>query len=401
MSKYKIVKFLNLTNVEIEMQLILDTDTTTIEGGYNQKVSKVMPCSFSATHNDAVYCMDENDNKFTLFDCNYVCNPFDFSILLTYNGVICGAHISNLNTFAVTSYTAYLKNTVVKQAIFSEQQIKIGDELELYTNRYKTKVDETTYFLGDILSIRSLNCIQYEKLKHVFNSVRALIYLSVGYFDSIDKIEIITESGEILTYYNANESIYSHANKHNFGYLYLAETKDIAYKTALPLWDEIKNIGMYSEQDGAFFHYLIAAQNVSIPVEIRLCMLIQCIDGFINKRYLSKFTGDDIIKFGDIKNVKLKPAIKCFLDLTPFGRIIFNNEIATLSFNGLTSSLASTRKLFSHLGDQKNVFRGKEASIIYKKLLLLWRVVLLESMDIPVCTTQIDKIVERIESSHA
>lgn len=403
MPKYNVVRVLNLAKKEIGMQFELDTDVNTIEASYDKEIAIALPCSLTAKHNEAVFCVDESNNKITLLNCNYIFAP-TLTMLLTYNGVIIGAHIADLNILAITRFTAYLKNTIVRQPLCSKQKIKLYNALELYTNRDKAKVDETTYFLGDILSIESLTYIQYKTLKSTFDSVRELIYLCVGYFDYIDRIEIFAEACGRLTYYNASESIYSHANEHNFGYLYLAQLKDIEYKNALPLWDEIKSIGMYGELDGAFFHYFIAAQNKSIPVEIRLCMLIQSIDGFINKRYLHKFVGNDILIYKlengtEIKSVKLKPAIKHFLKLTPYGGIIFKKEIGTLTLNRLISHLISTRNLFSHVGDQQNVFREKAARIIYTKMLLLWRMVLLDSVKIPVSTTQVDKIVEEIEAS--
>lgn len=236
MPKYNVKKILNLIDSELEVESELDTESCTTTAIYSLELLPLMPHSFNSREKAVIFCLNEQNQKITLFNCSYLFDLFNPSVFLTFNGLIIGAHIADLECLSLKEYSVYLKNDVLpKQHVVSNQTVKLSNDLMLHTDWNIRELDHITYYDGDIISIKSPKGAQYKLLKCIFCSVMELTYICIGYFNKIDKTELTSEQHDMLLYYNANASIYSHANNYNLGHLYLSNTSDIKYGKAIPM----------------------------------------------------------------------------------------------------------------------------------------------------------------------
>lgn len=388
---------------------------------------------------DYLYCIDENNIHFTLFDC-YICIreiPIK-NIMIVWNRILYGQHTENEKLLNVDSLSCIIENKKLTYRIsIGKSNYNIDSEkIEVTTTWNK---DATGKFDGVLINLVPKEKMTLERIEEAFNRVLEIYFFYVGYFADVKTMKAFCSNKELIYINNPNRVFQSIDNKVSINKrLFPINDKD--FSVQYDNW-----VNMRNQNIALFTMFLSAINNRDNYEEVKTLVLIQCIEGYFrtyHKENLTRYTDDVKKEIIDtminplieseeitllcrnndlkiekiIKNIKgilgyinaksLKEIIEFAIDYIPDTRKIFDyerNNIISTEKTLLTEFIRKAkvhRNFLSHLSKTTNYFIGKENKLAQEKLELLLRVIYLYDIGIPIQEKSLNDYVSHINNDY-
>lgn len=433
--KVKEIKNLYYKNVKInirECDIELSKNSVIIE--CNEKISRTLDETFEII--DYLYCIGENDEKITLYDCHLALNESDIQYIrnfkLIYNKILIGEYVDDYENMEISELECVFDNSILTYQIsignsyFNINDYEIHTEWNIVNNKCK----------GIKLTITPMGCKKkISELIDILNNILCILFFEIGYFPNERKIYVINDNYK-YEFLNPNKSIYRTSKNIEIE----GRLKKELYKN---INDSYKKWCKLYEDNKVLFHIFFDAQDSSTFEEVKTFNYIQCLESLFANNIFEKTFSDKYKE--DIKQLlkeqinpnkknklirKLTRIIKhiraCGVtyDIDDFnnslqGKLnninemslskeikeIFNNKYAQKIFeyeksNNLIKIIQKKtynhRNFVAHINNKNNYFIGDENHLIQKKFKLLFRLVVLEIIDIEVNEEQLTKYIDHI-----
>lgn len=402
-------------------------------------IEKAFDLLFSneAIHRDYLFCIDENNEHFTLYDCFII--PMQIPVKqmkIIWNKCIFGYHIANLDDEKIIS-AEYIIQTDQKKYPFhmfvgkSEFDV-LNDFVHISTdwNQVDSKYEGVTVsvFMQEAISIDSVEKIVLRFLE--------IYFLQIGFFPKVEKRKMITTSQ--TDYYLIEDfAAYGKTSKKNIKLDYVLNTlEDIDFSVVYNKWWEL------GEKEVITFNLFSYLTTESSPVrEVPIATCIQCIEGYFRIHHAEnvlKFTkdakkqikaevlkaldaSDELMKVcvehgveyenirksfegmsGHINEYSLRDILQYAIERYDVTKKLFEYEMK-MEINEKSSLMdlfiqkaTGHRNWLSHLMEQSKRFADNEIELANKKLRMLFRLTLLYDIGLEVTDTSLNNVIKKI-----
>ena len=393
--------------------------------------------SNEAIHRDYLFCIDENNVEFTIYDCFIM--PMQIpvkQIKIIWNKCIVGYHIANLDDERIIS-AEYIIQTDQRKYPFHVFVGKsdfdaLNDMVHISTSW--NQVDSR--YEGVTVSLYMKEAVSISLIESIVLRLLEIYSLQMGFFPKVEKRNMITTSQ--TDYYLMEEfAAYGKTSKKNIKLDYVLNTqKDIDFSEIYNKWWELR------KKEVVTFNLFSYLTTESSPVrEIPIATCIQCIEGYFRIHHT-----DNVLKFTKNAKKQIKDEVLKALDASDeLLRVCVENDVEyeniRKSFEAMSGHInefslrdilqyaieryVATKKLFeyeiktqineksslldlfiqkatghrnwlSHLMEQSKRFVDNEIELANQKLRMLFRLTLLYDVGLEVTDTSLNNVIKKI-----
>ena len=389
-------------------------------------------------HAEYLFCITEEGEKFTLFDC-YVM-PMQYptkQIKVIWNKWLLGYHVTNLNKNNIHrgDYLINLKKKDWNSNILDQNNCYV-----VLDGTVTITIGDRTYgSKNDLIEIaietkEPSNISAYEK---VLLRLLEIYFLQMGFFPKVEKRKYKTARGEEF-FFQEDFAAYGKTTKANIRLEYALDLqKDVNLVSVYDNWWKLREIEVVTFN---LYAYTTSEKNPVREVPIATC--IQCLEGYFRRHHseeMYKFSKsgkesickeileiikksskindicgeeeiniDDLSKsvnglLGHINERSLKEILKYSIQRDIMANSIFQYEQKTkgidnvLLFDKFINKATGHRNWLSPLMETKKRFNGDEIELANKKLKLLFRITLMIDIGLQVTKDSLDRTVNGID----
>lgn len=364
---------------------------------------------------DNLYLEDENQNKYSLVKIKHWNEKGKLCIECQcfYKGKTFISDVTNISKVSVffgdnfiDECDSKIKEVMNSNIVFSSNNIKVSIE--------NTKLTME----GHALPVINENSL--------FRNIYELLWLIYGFFPKIERIEYLLDTNDILTEYISTLYLYNSSTDHFLKLNTIVDIeKIISFSYLIENWKRVKN----KTGVNAFLGLLLAQSKYNPHIDIQLCNLLQSIDGLTeniladipqktkkiqmvefmracldtyheSKNQEEKNTEKDIRQnlkgaLRDLKKYSFKERLDLLIQGCKYQHIFLTEMEMTyyfkkeknqckifLKYNHLLKKCVNHRNYLSHMREENDVFSAVEIKMYYWKFLLLYRLVLLEQLEL-------------------
>lgn len=369
-----------------------------------------------------LYMEDDSKNKFSLINIKHWSE--NKKICIECQCLYIGKKfISDINN--ISKISIFFGDNFINEC---DNRIK-----EIMKNKISFKVDGVDILIENTKLSMNGNLLAVVSENQLFHNIYELLWLIYGFFPKIKEVEYLSDTGDVITEYITTLYIYNSSMEHFLRMNTLIDINKISsFPDLIENWKSTKNkIG-----DNAYRGLLLSQSKYNPHIDMQLCNLLQSLDGLTENIFKDVF--HNIVKvqmieylraFLDIYNESNKPAVKelksnlkgALYDLKKYSfkerlnmliencnyQQIFSveNKITQyfgkekneckifLKYNPLLRKCVDHRNYLSHMNNEEDLFDIMEIKLYYWKLLLLYRLILIEKLGMS--DAIIDENVER------
>ena len=410
---------------------IIETNSFSIEAALE------LYCKNESIHKDYLFCLDENKEKFTLFDCYIM--PVQIpvkQVKVIWNKCLLGEHFQNIQDVRISSakYILQADKRCPFHLFIWKSQFDVFDgtvHVSVDWNMANSKAEGVCICL-DLENVETISWTEKIILRML-----EIYFLQMGFFPKIEECEISTENKKVC-YFIEDFAAYGKTSGKNIRLDYVLEIKDnIDFSIVFEKWWKLR------EKEVVTFNLFSYLTTESSPVrEVPIATYIQCLEGYFRIHHAEK-----MIKFSESTKNQIKKEITKLLDSAEELKLIckenglevndikesinrMSGRINEYSLNDILryaiNRSPSTRRLFefeqntkindqkylvdifvskslghrnwlSHLTRQRSRFTGKEIDLAERKLRLLFRLTLLQDIGCEATEESLDRTVRVVD----
>jgi hypothetical protein len=280
-----------------------------------------------------------------------------------------------------------------------------------------------------ILTMRSINkIITINKYEEIFLNLLDILFLCLGFYPYIKKIETAVNNEKTLYVRHTLSSKYKEGNSYAHWSSIVTSISSTDLKESYPIFKS-----MLKQNQLIIKTLTNAIHSSDIFIDSTLSILIQCVEGYMrqwhpNKKYSDKIKNsiisimisslndmttlnipeDTVINkdeltnsikglLGYINESSLRECLREAFNMNKYTKMILRYQIKNDEYNDFIKKSKGTRNQFSHMSPQSKVFENLEETIMAKdKYLLLIRLLMLNDMKIKI--TDISALKSNINS---
>lgn len=410
---------------------IIEVEDYPIEKAYD------LVCNNEAIQRDYLFCIDENNVHFTLYDCFIM--PMQIPVKqmkIIWNKCIFGYHIANLEDEKIIS-AEYIIQTDQKKYPF---HMFVGkNEFDVLNDMVHISTDwnqADSKYEGITVSVLMKKPVSISLVERIILRLIEIYFLQIGFFPKIETRKMITKTQTVFILIE-DFVAYGKTSKKNIKLDYILYTqKDIDFSEVYNKWWELREKEVITFN---LFSYLTTESSPVIEVPIATC--IQCIEGYFRIHH-----ADNVLKFTKDAKKQIKAAVLKALDASDeLMKVCVEHGIEyeniRKSFEGMSGHINEyslrdilqyaierydvTKKLFeyemkmeineksslmdlfiqkatghrnwlSHLMEQSKRFVNSEIELANKKLRMLFRLTLLYDIGLEVTDTSLNNVINKI-----
>lgn len=389
-------------------------------------------------HIDYLLCVDENNEKFTLYDCIIIplqC-PKTKEVKVIWKRYLFGYHIVNEENEKVCC-AEYVVQTDEKKYPF---HMFVGrTDFDILSGNVHISTDWHTEMFkidGVKIGVTTEKPLSISNIEKIVLRLIEIYSLQTGFFPRIQKRKMATEDNKEF-YYWEEFAAYGKTAIGNIRLEYALDMeKEQDYSCVYEKWWNLreKEVATFN-----LFSYITTDNSPIIEVPVATC--IQCLEGYFRIHHT-----EDLFKFSESIKKQIKKETKQMFENSSSLRIICKEN--SIDFEGIKDSIFRsighineyslkeillyaieqcdmTKKLFeyerttkvdekknlldvflnksaghrnwlSHLVEQKNKFVNEEITLATKKLKLLFRLTLLNDIGVEISESSLDKVINSI-----
>lgn len=393
--------------------------------------------SNEAIHRDYLFCVDENDVCFTIYDCFIM--PMQIPVKqmkIIWNKCILGYHIANLDDERIISaeYIIQIDQKKYPFHVFAGQNgfDVLNDMVHISTSWNQVDSEYEGVTVSVLLEVPgSISLVERIVLR-----LLEIYSLQMGFFPRIVKRKMIAKS-QIIYYLMEDFAAYGKTTKKNIKSDYVLDTqKDIDFSVVYNNWWKLR------EKEVVSFNLFSYLTTESSPVrEVPIATCIQCLEGYFRIHHAEnvlKFTKDakkqikeEILKaldasdgllkvciehgveyenirksfegmLGHINEYSLRDILLYAIERYNVTKNLFEYEMKT-EINEKSSLLdlfvqkaTGHRNWLSHLMEQSKRFVDNEIELANQKLRMLFRLTLLYDIGLEVTDISLNNVIKKI-----
>ena len=393
--------------------------------------------SNEAIHRDYLFCIDENNVCFTIYDCFII--PMQIPVKqmrIIWNKCIVGYHIANLDDEKIIS-AEYIIQTDKKKYPFhmfvGKNEFDVLNGM-IHISTSWNQVDSK--YEGVTVSVHMKEPVSISLVESIVLRLLEIYSLQMGFFPKVVKRKMITTSQ--TDYYLLEEfAAYGKTSKKNIKMDYVLNTQnDIDFSEIYNKWWELR------EKEVVTFNLFSYLTTESSPVrEVPIATCIQCLEGYFRIHHAEnvlKFTKDakkkikeEVLKaldtsdgllkvcvkhgveyenirksfegmLGHINEYSLRDILLYAIERCNVTKKLFEYEMKT-EINEKSSMLdlfiqkaTGHRNWLSHLVEQSKRFVDNEIELANQKLRMLFRLTLLYDIGLEVTDTSLNNVIKKI-----
>ena len=401
-------------------------------------------CNKDSFRVDYLFCVDENDAPFTLYDCWISLKELSGKgntktiWLISWNRALLGLHVENESDENIVS-AEYIIETETGNPTY---RMFIGkNEFWLHDDSVHIKTgwnQENSKFNGVIICVDLKTPMGIKDVEKIVLRLLEIYFLRVGFFPKIEKRKMWTEDGKTFLYWK-EFAAYAKTAKRNITLRRTLEINNRDYSLIYEKWWNIREREVVTFN---LFAYLTTDNSPVIEIPIATC--IQCLEGYFGTHHqnvLVKFSDDeknqivdeiaktlansDIVKeicenngirvadiissvkgtTGRINKFSLREVIQYAIERCDMTKKLFEYESSTVTRTGRTVLDIFLNKakghrdwlshMMSHRKHQKNQFVNEQISFAMDKLKMLFRLSLMYDIGMEVKEESLnDRIIE-------
>ncbi|MCL2047303.1 MAG: hypothetical protein FWG87_01130 [Defluviitaleaceae bacterium] len=332
-----------------------------------------------ARKSEYIYCIDNNNIPFTLFDCRVHLSLSLNKISIWWSNIIIGVHILDKDTCMVDKLSCVIDNSV--------WTYRAGAGVREYKIMSDTITVKTS--LRDIFEITSAAPLSFSEMKKHFNSLLEMYSLWIGHIPQIKEMRVFCGEDTEFIYATHHDILFSSHSKRGYPkYLELSNSND--FSSAYDKWYAMQNKNPY-----VFNMFRLALDGRDMFEELRVNILIQCLEGYIGTHYKKKVKSKG--------KVTLERKIFSAINLNCYTQKIFARENdVKLSKNQtylkkFVQKAVRHRNFISHLFMTEDYFNHEENGLAFKKIEFLLRLCFLHDIGLAIIEDTLNSRIREIE----
>lgn len=412
---------------------------------YPVEVEWDLYCNRDSFHVDYLFCVDENDAPFTLYDCWISLKKLSGKgntktiWLISWNRALLGLHVETESDENIVSaeYIVETETGGPTYRMFIEK-----NEFWVHDDTVHIKMDwnqENTKYNGVIICVDLKTPKRTNDVEKIVLRLLEIFFLRVGFFPKIEKRKMWTKDNKTFLYWE-EFAAYAKTAKRNITLERRLEINNRNYSSIYEKWWNIREKEFVTFN---LFAYLTADNSPIIEMPIATC--IQCLEGYFtihHQNALVKFSNDeknqivdeiaqtltnstivkeicknnkisvaDIISSvkgttGYINKFSLREVIQYAIERCGMTKKLFEYESSTITKTGRTvlevflSKAKGHRNWLSHMKQQKDQFVDEQIPFATDKLKMLFRLSLMYDIGMEVKEESLSNRVDEINQWH-
>ena len=296
-------------------------------------------CNNDLFHVDYLFCLGENDELFTLYDCWIslkklpVGENTETIWKILWNRYLFGCHVQNENTENIVS-AEYIVETEKGKPSY---RIFVGrNDFWVHDNTVHIKTDwhkENTEFNGVIIGVDLKTPMEIKDIEKIVLRFLEILFLQVGYFPKIKKRKMQMENNRTFLYWE-EFAAYAKTAKRNITLGKALQIEDKDYSLIYEKWWNIR------EREVVTFNLFAYSTADNSPVrEIPIATCIQCLEGYFRIHHQ-----EALVKFSDdVKKEIVGEIVKSLSNSDIVKEICDNNGIS------VTETIRSVKGLIGNI----------------------------------------------------
>lgn len=395
-------------------------------------------CKNESVYRNYLFCLDENDEAFTLYDCYIM--PMQIPVKqmkIIWNKCILGHHIEDIQSEKINSaeYIVQTDNQKYPFHMFVGRNYfnVLNGTVHISTNWHQ----ENNKFDGVSISVSLEEPVAITVIEKIILRLLEIYFLQIGFFPKVESRKMISKNQKMY-YFLEDFAAYGKTAKKNIKLDYALDTKDnLNFSVIYDKWWRLR------EKEVVTFNLFSYLTTESSPVrEVPIATCIQCFEGYFRIHHteemlrfsktakqqikkevlelldssenLKRICEENGIEFKDIKEsfnlmsghineyslkdilqyaIKRHDATKRLFEYESVNKI--NDEVTLLDL--FIQKASGHRNWLSHLTEQRKRFIGKEIDLADKKLRLLFRLTLLYDIGNEVTDISLDSAIKTID----
>ena len=418
--------------VDSNHEFVIEIDEYPIENALE------LICKNESVHRNYLFCLDENDEAFTLYDCYIM--PMQIPVKqmkIIWNKCILGYHIEDIQNERINS-AEYIVQTDNRKYPFHMFVGKnyfdvLNGTVHISTDWHKAN----NKFDGVSIHISMEKSVVIAVIEKIILRLLEIYFLQIGFFPKIENRKMISESQKIY-YFLEDFAAYGKTAKKNIKLDYVLNSKDnLNFSVIYDKWWDLR------EKEVVTFNLFSYLTTESSPVrEVPIATCIQCFEGYFRVHHT-----EEMLRFSKVAKQQIKEEVLKLLDSSEdLKRICEENGIGFKdikeSFKSMSGHINeyslkdilqysimrydATKRLFeyermneindeetlldlfiqkasghrnwlSHLIEPRKRFIEKEIDLADKKLRLLFRLTLLYDIGNEVTDISLDSAIKKID----
>lgn len=390
-----------------------------------------------AIHSEYMFCRDENDQAFTIYDCYIM--PMQIPVKqmkIIWNKCLWGYHIENFQDEKVIS-AKYIVQTDKKRYPF---HMFVGkNDFELMDGKVCISTDwnqENFKFEGVAISVCLKDALSIDEVEKIILRMLEIFSLQIGFFPKIESRTMTTQDQKKF-WFMEDFAAYGKTAKSNIKLDYILYTKtDSDFSKVYDKWWKLR------EKEVVTFNLFSYLTTDSSPVrEVPIATCIQCLEGYfrihhseemfrfsrtaknqIKKEVFKALDSSDSLKkiceengieyediresfnrmSGHINEYSLRDILRYAIERYNSTKLLFqyekerkiNEKISMMDL--FIQKATGHRNWLSHLTEQPNRFTTEELKLADEKFRMLFRLTLLCDIGIEVTDDSLNAVIQRI-----
>ncbi len=330
---------------------------------------------------DNLFITDDN-TVYTLFNCRFGLS--ESNLYIYFDTLLIGAKIPDLLNSKCSEISLSFDHTKINMVDVEES---LGKELNFKHNAKEYKINlnfnPREYELTIIYNNRQMIV---KNLIHRLLEFYTFISFSIGQYYLINYLKLKVNDKEIKYYPNLNNK-FNVKKKDSFTNQVLFKLKKTNVSILYSKWLIIR------KQTHAIFDlYLLASADCQFE-DISLSFMINILEGYSKVMHMKELM--QLIIYNTKKN-NSRPELNVILEYFYFQKKYSNLILTKIERKKYktNSKLVNHRNYFDHLDEEKDRYYGHDCVIMFAKLNLIFRVQVLQDLNVNI---DIDKIKENIE----
>lgn len=408
---------------------------------YPAEVAWDLFCHNDSFHLDYLFCVDENGEPFTLYDCWISLKelPVEENTKtvwqILWNRYLFGYHVQNENSQNIISAEYIIqteKGNPSYRMFIGKNDFWVNDNtVHIKTDWYK----ENTQFNGVIICVDLKTPIRIKDVEKIVLRFLEILFLQVGFFPKVEKRKMWMEDNKTFLYWE-EFAAYAKTAKRNIALGRTLEIKNRDYSSIYEKWWNIR------EKEVVTFNLFSYSTADNSPVrEIPIATCIQCLEGYFRIHHqdvLVKFSdsekkqivgeivkalsSSDIVKeicenngisvtetinsikglTGNINRFSLRDVIQYSIERCDMTKKLFEYESSTVTANDKTvldiflSKAKGHRDWLSHITPQTKRFVNEQMPFATDKLKMLFRLSLMYDIGMEVKEESLNSRIDEI-----
>lgn len=389
---------------------------------YPEKVMWDLYCNRDSFHVDYLFCVDENDMPFTLYDCWISLKELPVGKntktiwQILWNRYLFGYHVQNEST----QYIRAAEYIIEAEKGNPSYRLFIGkNDFWVHNDTVHIKTDwhkENTKFNGVIISVEFRTLMGIKNAEKIVLRFLEILFLQVGFFPKVEERKMWMEDNKTFLYWE-EFAAYAKTAKRNITLGRTLEIENTDFSSIYEKWWNIR------EREVVTFNLFAYSTADNSPIrEMPIATCIQCLEGYFRIHHqdvLVKFSDgekkqivgeivkalscSDIVQeicetngigvteiinsvkglIGNINKFSLRDVIQYSIERCDMAKKLFEYESSTISETGGTvldvflSKAKGHRDWLSHITPQAKRFDREQLSFATDKLKLLFRLSLM------------------------